>query len=125
MATITTRSTTHLPRSGILLACLLLMGAAGHKPKAPTDEEAIKAIYVRYSAAIATKDINTIMSLYSPSGDLVVFDAFPPRQEYAEKEEEDRMPEKFATPHYSQSRAITSSRSRRGSRAAAHARSWP
>lgn len=60
---------------GILFTCTTC-----RRDAASTDEQQIREIYNRYSAAVASKDINTIMSFYVPDKRLVVFDAFLPRQ---------------------------------------------
>src|ERR1700737_3406438 len=65
---------------GILLASLVLSGAAPRKDVMSSDERAIKAMYDRFSAAVQAKDLKTIMSIYSPDERIVVFDAFLPRQ---------------------------------------------
>lgn len=60
---------------GILPSC----AGSRHDTRA-ADEQAIRVMYDRYSAAVAAKDLNTIMSFYVPDETLVAFDAFPPRQ---------------------------------------------
>jgi uncharacterized protein (TIGR02246 family) len=53
---------------------------AAEVPAASADENAIRAVYERYSAAVAARDVDRIMSFYSPGPELLLFDAFPPRQ---------------------------------------------
>lgn len=60
---------------GALTACT---GAPKYEPSA--DEQQIRALYDRYSAAVRSRDVNTIMAFYVPDDSLVAFDAFPPRQ---------------------------------------------
>ena len=43
-----------------------------------TQEQAIRDLFDRYSAAIAAKRLDAVMAVYAP--DVVAFDAFPPRQ---------------------------------------------
>ncbi|MBI1770353.1 MAG: nuclear transport factor 2 family protein [Bacteroidetes bacterium] len=65
---------------GAMLVGILFTWAACRKDDASIDEQQIREIYNRYSAAVASKDINTIISFYVPGERLVVFDAFLPRQ---------------------------------------------
>jgi ketosteroid isomerase-like protein len=55
--------------------------AQGKAPKTSVkgDEAKIAALYDQYMKAFIAKDVNTIMSLYSPQ-DLFVFDVIPPRE---------------------------------------------
>jgi len=64
----------------ILLLGTLPSCATAREDNAATDEKTIRAMYDRFSTAVASKDINTIMSFYIPDESLVAFDAFPPRQ---------------------------------------------
>ena len=59
----------------LLVSALFLCVAAA---PSSSDEHAIRAMYDRFSAAVQSHDIHTIMSFYAP--DVVAFDAFPPRQ---------------------------------------------
>jgi uncharacterized protein (TIGR02246 family) len=43
-------------------------------------EKDIRALMDRFAAGMKAKDVNQIMSIYSPGKDLVVFDVIPPRQ---------------------------------------------
>lgn len=70
---------------GNLLLPVLLTGSLSScngppKSTGAGDEQAIRAMYDRYSAAVAAKNLDTIMSFYVPDESLVAFDAFPPRQ---------------------------------------------
>ena len=56
------------------------MSCAPRDVGASADEQAIRAMYDRFSAAVASKDLGAIMSMYVPDDRLVAFDAFPPRQ---------------------------------------------
>jgi uncharacterized protein (TIGR02246 family) len=64
----------------VVLVLLCTLTGAGPQPKASgnADEQSIRALYERFPAAIAAKDLDAVMSLYTP--DVVAFDAFPPRQ---------------------------------------------
>ncbi len=68
-----------MKKRGFLLG-ILLLGTPLSCDATSSDERAIRTIYDGYSAAVTSKDINTIMSFYVPDESLVVFDAFPPRQ---------------------------------------------
>lgn len=50
------------------------------KENTTTDETAIRAIYKEFSEAIAAKNLKKIMSVYTTGDELLVFDAFTPRQ---------------------------------------------
>ena len=50
------------------------------KDNATSDEITIRTMYKEFSEAVASKDINKIMSFYAPGDELVAFDAFLPRQ---------------------------------------------
>jgi len=71
----------------LFLVCLgVLSSAALAQTKAPKpspgkdkDKAQIEALYQQYMKAFNAKDVNTIMSLYSPK-DLFVFDVVPPRE---------------------------------------------
>ena len=67
-------------RLGVLLFGILLSCTSLRSDQSATDEQAIRAMYDRYSAAVQAKDLDTIMSFYLPGESLVAFDAFPPRQ---------------------------------------------
>ncbi len=65
---------------GILLLGVILASVTLRTDARSSDEQAIRALYQRYSPAVKAKDINTIMSFYVPDESLVLFDATPPRQ---------------------------------------------
>jgi ketosteroid isomerase-like protein len=65
---------------GLSVAGIFLPGAEVRTSATSTDEQTIRALDDRYSAAVASKDVKTMMSIYAPSERLVVFDAFLPRQ---------------------------------------------
>jgi len=63
-----------------LLVSVILSGVALNAGAQSNDEEAIRALHQRYVAAVKTRNINMIMSVYIPDESLFVFDAIPPRQ---------------------------------------------
>jgi len=70
----------------VCLAVLSSSALAQTKAKAPKpspgqdkDKAQIEALYQQYIKAFNARDVNTIMSLYSPK-DLFVFDVVPPRE---------------------------------------------
>lgn len=66
---------------GVGVATLLAAATLGAAPPAPAGDEAqLRALEARYVKAFAAEDIDGVMSVYSRSGDLFVFDAVPPRQ---------------------------------------------
>jgi ketosteroid isomerase-like protein len=65
---------------GIVLAGVVVSCARWRDDTTASEEQVIRAIYNRFSAAVASRDIDAIMSFYVPGGSLVAFDAFPPRQ---------------------------------------------
>ncbi|HKD14521.1 MAG TPA: hypothetical protein VKE71_08210, partial [Candidatus Angelobacter sp.] len=66
----------------LFLVCLAVLSSSalpqGKAPKRSTnkDQAQIEALYQQYMKAFNAKDVNTIMSLYSPK-DLFVFDVVP------------------------------------------------
>src|ERR1700737_3718759 len=68
-----------LPLLIVILGMVPSCAGSSHDSRA-NDEQSIRAMYDRYSAAVAAKDLDTIMSFYVPDGSLIAFDAFPPRQ---------------------------------------------
>lgn len=61
-----------------VLVCALTGAGLYSRTSGSADEQAIRALYGRFPAAIAAKDLDAVMSLYT--ADVVAFDAFPPRQ---------------------------------------------
>jgi uncharacterized protein (TIGR02246 family) len=71
--------------AGEFLLVILISGTLSscnrsHPDTRAADEQAIRGMYDRYSAAVEAKDVDAIMSFYIPDETLVAFDAFPPRQ---------------------------------------------
>ena len=69
---------------GLFIAALIL-GCVGCAPKPAPDTTAqdqadIQALEAKFAAAFNAKDVNSIMALYTPGDNLIVFDAAPPRQ---------------------------------------------
>ena len=63
----------------VLMITLTAVTAQARSPQSDkADEQAIRALFDHFSAAIAARDLNAIMALYSPH--VVAFDAFPPRE---------------------------------------------
>jgi uncharacterized protein (TIGR02246 family) len=72
-------------RRFLLCAAVGLVAAVGFsggsRAQAQTkDEQAIRALEDRFGAAFRAKDLDAIMKLYVPGGELFVFDVDPPRQ---------------------------------------------
>ncbi len=63
-----------------MLLAASLYGAGPRRSGPAKDEEEIRALEQRYTAAFKAKDVDTIMKGYAPGGDLFVFDVIPPRQ---------------------------------------------
>ena len=59
---------------------LLSTNSCKQKDNTSADETAIRTRYKEFTEAVAAKDINKIMSFYIPGDELLVFDAFTPRQ---------------------------------------------
>lgn len=66
----------------LMATSIILLSITSCKEKENTtgDETALRTIYKEFSEAVATKDIKKIMSFYVPGDELLVFDAFTPRQ---------------------------------------------
>jgi ketosteroid isomerase-like protein len=64
---------------GLSCATAPLAQAKASKSSGDSDKAKIEALYDQYMKAFIAKDVNTIMSLYSPK-DLFVFDVVPPRE---------------------------------------------
>ena len=65
------------------IAAALVAGclSAGLPARAQTrDEQEIRALEERFTAAVNTKDVDAIMKVYAPGADLFVFDISVPRQ---------------------------------------------
>ena len=63
------------------LVAIIVVTAAGRREASATDaQSAIKALETGLSEAVAAKDLDRVMSYYTVSDDLVVFDATPPLQ---------------------------------------------
>src|SRR5262245_19316086 len=62
------------------LTVLAICIASSCSPNRANDEAEINASVQRFTAAVNAKDINGIMTYYSPDESLLVFDALPPRQ---------------------------------------------
>jgi len=60
---------------GTLLSCETV-----RKDATAPDEQAIRAMYDRYSVAVRSRNVDTIMAFYASDDSFVAFDAFPPRQ---------------------------------------------
>jgi len=65
---------------GIVLLSALVSCTSPRNDKTATDEQAIRAMYDQYSAAVRSRNVDAIMAFYAPDDDLIAFDAFPPRQ---------------------------------------------
>src|SRR5215468_418436 len=69
----------------LFFVCLAVLSSAAlaqtKAPKGSTNQgqAQIEALYQQYIKAFNARDVNTIMSLYSPK-DLFVFDVVPPRE---------------------------------------------
>ena len=70
------RSLSYMLTFGILLFSV----SCNNKEDTSVDEATIRNIYKEFSDAVASKDINKIMSIYAPGNELLAFDAFIPRQ---------------------------------------------
>ncbi len=63
--------------------CALAIFGANQRAQAQTqskDEQEIRALEDRFSAAFSAKDVDAIMKFYLPGNDLFVFDVGDPRQ---------------------------------------------
>ena len=63
-----------------LLAAIAFGGFAVSSYAKGSDEDAIRKLNADIVNAMKTKDLNTIMSFYQQSGDMVAFDVIPPLQ---------------------------------------------
>jgi ketosteroid isomerase-like protein len=64
-----------------ILACCIMFSILGSCSNTTTnDEQTIRAMYAEWGPAIASKDVDKIMSFYATADTLVFFDAFPPRE---------------------------------------------
>jgi ketosteroid isomerase-like protein len=65
----------------VILALGALVGfGSSVKTRSGTDEQAIRALYARYSVDAEARNLDAIMSYYAPGKTLVAFDAYPPRR---------------------------------------------
>ncbi len=65
---------------GIALLTTLVSCTSSRNDGNAADEQAIRAIYDQYSAAVRSRNVDAIMAIYAPDDGLIAFDAFPPRQ---------------------------------------------
>jgi uncharacterized protein (TIGR02246 family) len=65
---------------GLTVLAGALIGATVNAETKSDDKAQIKALEEQLSQAFAAKDVDKIMSFYSPGDDLFVFDLIPPRQ---------------------------------------------
>ena len=64
----------------IIAAAVALAPAASGHPSKSDNRAAIETLENQFAAAVNAKDVDAIMKVYAPGGDLFVFDVVPPRQ---------------------------------------------
>ena len=65
---------------GIALLSTLMSCTAARNNDGSNAEQEIRAMYDQYSAAVKSRNVDTIMAFYPSDESLVAYDAFPPRQ---------------------------------------------
>lgn len=65
---------------GMVLLSALASCTGAQTDDTAADEQAIRAMYDQFSAAVTSRNVDAIMAFYASDDTLVAFDAFPPRQ---------------------------------------------